>query len=577
MKMTGWFKNILYPQCSGCNDAWFCSAACQQQNWSHHKGICRQHKTDIKNGSKLLKTKFDIYRRSSRPLDMPYYFGNSLPVDMLKLKGNEWNGCSDQSGALCQSYSILSIGCGNIRNVAYTITSLPEKFSGKLSVTLNDLDPFVLARNVLFLYLMITYSTLNDISLTLTTLWYSLHLTEMQYRLIIDSLRSIIDCDSESLESATSGVVCVNESDLSILRQVWQKWIDIKCEKADPDSINLREQREKMFADDQISAEGIQVYKQQIPKKYHQSVDDWIQNGVFVPNGFDRSKLTYDNPTLTGRKIGKSPWHIGEALNGDCKRPADFTFVYCIPTDLWPFGAWDILKVNDLETSSKSLIDIFHQYVVSQIQTTIQYLSSGRMAISIVNCDCLKLGERFRSNHTKAAKTYDRIFTSNVADYVGTATLLRAIKPLLNLENKHAVIVTQYWNWYGLFPETLVDSELAVKDGTNAKCFEAARKDTRQKFTMASAPRFWVQEYFNNTSWFLKYLRADVLACSNDVSSNEKPMQVPSFQEVKNIDGFRMRDFRRELNKVTPFRYRRNVRPVNMLRGMSRMVEWHVQ
>ncbi len=510
---------------------------------------------------------------------MPYYFGNSLPSDMLKLEGNEWNENKEPGSTdpLRQNYSILSVGCGNIRNVIYTVVSLPKKFSGNLSITLNDLDPFVLARNVLFLYLMTACASADGIAFTLTTLWYSLHLTEKQFNFVIDSLKVLVNINSENLASITGGVIHISDIDLLILREVWQKWLVMNCRRDHPDGTKLKQQRAQMFSEDIISAEGIRVYKQQIQKKYHRSVDDWIHNGVFVPAGFDRSTLCHDNPTLTGRKIGKSPWHIGESLRGEYKTPKDFAFVYCIPTDLWPFGAWDFLEIQDFKTStSKSLIDIYFQYIAGCINETILLLSSSRVNICVINCDCVNLKDKLKTDEGKMVLSFDRIFTSNVADYIGTRTLLKAMEPLLNPANKHSVIVTQYWNWYGLFPESLVDHDTHVTDGTNAKCLESAQKDTKQAFSATNASRFWVQEYFNSNKWFLMYLRADLLACTTDDRSNSKARKTPSFQEVKNVGNLRMRDFRHGLNKVVPFRYRRNIRPVNMLRGMSRMIEWYI-
>ena len=531
----------------------------------------------------MLRQKFQAYVLSSRPLDMPYYFGNSLPVDLLNLQENEWNNESQVSSsddvidALNRPYSILSVGCGNLRNVMYTLSSLPKEFTGKLSITMNDLDPFVLARNVLFLYMMSVYSSTDGIELILTTLWYSLHLTKSDYNLLISCLHALIDIDGEQLKCPTFGVVWVSDEDLDILRQVWQGWSNLACDRADTASIHLKIQRERMFADDSISAEGIQVYKQQIPARFHKSVDDWIENGIFVPDGADRSTLTHDNPTLTGRKMGRSPWHIGEAMSGTCKSPSEYEFVYCVPTDLWPFGAWDFLEVNQTTSSQMSLIDMFHCYIANQVHTTIAHLPTQRLEIDVVSCDCLKLENWLKSTRVSSSKVFDRIFTSNVADYVGTATLLRAMKPLLDTSNKHSVIVTQYWNWYALFPESLVDHVTCIHDGTNAMCYESARKDTRQKFLPTNAPRFWVQEYYNNMKWFLLYLRSDLLACEASSATNGKRRnQAPSLQEVKNVHGLAMRDFRRELNSVAPFRYRRNIRPVNMLRGMSRMLEWYL-
>ena len=124
----------------------------------------------------------------------PYYIGNSLAVDMLILENNECTSGDKESQdarrlALEKDFSILSAGCGNLRNVIHTMVSLPRDFDGKLHITMNDQDPFVQARNVLFLFMMIALADKHGIAGIITTLWYSLHISEDDFQFLKSCLR----------------------------------------------------------------------------------------------------------------------------------------------------------------------------------------------------------------------------------------------------------------------------------------------------------------------------------------------------------------------------------------------------
>ena len=108
----------------------------------------------------------------------PYYIGNYIAIDMMNLSNNECSTPtdSDSHSALKDNFSILSLSCGNLRHFIHTIVSLPSGFQGKVHTTLNDGDPFVQARNILFLFMMIVFAEKEDISGIITTIWYSLHI-----------------------------------------------------------------------------------------------------------------------------------------------------------------------------------------------------------------------------------------------------------------------------------------------------------------------------------------------------------------------------------------------------------------
>ena len=193
-------------------------------------------------------------------LDTPYYLGNALAVDFLRMQTNEMLDATDTSEALQRDYSILSAGCGNLRNLIYTITSLPDEFMGSLRVTLNDIDPFVQARNVLFLFMM--QQDDPDVASKITTIWYSLHLPDDVYKILMESLTKLCTIDEHTLKESTYGMVEVSSDALDILRQVWQGWMVIGHQKPSWRVMSLSQQRTQMIKDDPDSAVGLETFKE---------------------------------------------------------------------------------------------------------------------------------------------------------------------------------------------------------------------------------------------------------------------------------------------------------------------------
>ena len=562
-------------ECSSCNSVWYCGKVCQQQDWKTHKITCREFVRDIRNASD--ERRYYLHHRSSScALLVPYYIGNAIAIDMLNLQANECEESPDQASpneALKSKYKVLSAGCGNLRNLLHTVSSLPTQFEGKLDFHLNDFDPFIQARNIMFLFMMIAYADQADIAATLTTIWYSLHLSQEHYQLLIQSLNTLITLTAETLAEATGGFVTVDEEYIPRLKDVWRGWLDLQCLRSHPNSINLQKQRQDVFASDFASYQGVEYFKIEIPEKYAKSVDDWFQNGIFLPSDASRKKLDYDNPTLTGYNFKDLSYSTSVNPGDILQSPRLQTFVYCIAADLIPFGEWDQLLAEKYKPS-KSLITMYHAYVTAKITETVQVLKSGKITISLTICNCLELSSKL----AESSSTFDRIFTSNIVDYVGTRQLLRCMKSLLGTTNGYATLVLQYWNWKKHFPKATIDGDYTrFMDGTHSFCQQAAAKDVRHRnhHALASSRNF-LQEYFNYTPFFVSFMRAEMMACEEENSAaNKAKTKVVSFQQILLTEGLQMRNFRRGLNRVAPFAYRRNARPVNSLPGIERMVEWH--
>ncbi len=49
---------------------------------------------------------------------------------------------------------ILSLACGDLRNVVRTINGLPENYSGTIKIVLNDMNPMAVCRNLIILSIL---------------------------------------------------------------------------------------------------------------------------------------------------------------------------------------------------------------------------------------------------------------------------------------------------------------------------------------------------------------------------------------------------------------------------------------
>ena len=91
----------------------------------------------------------NIRKDSLVPITMKtvYFIGNYPAYDMLNLKRNE--GITHD-----KPFDLLFCAVGDLRNVFMTLKELPEHGTQAVSIWLNDNDSQILARNLLFLFLL---------------------------------------------------------------------------------------------------------------------------------------------------------------------------------------------------------------------------------------------------------------------------------------------------------------------------------------------------------------------------------------------------------------------------------------
>ncbi|XP_033635461.1 uncharacterized protein LOC117296567 isoform X2 [Asterias rubens] len=568
-------KKGTMKECAGCNIAWYCNRECQSSDWVNHKAFCIKAKEDIKSTAAQIGL-LNFRMQKDRQGGSPYYLGNTIAKDFLQLDNNEWSDGSIKKTDLNRDYHILSAGCGDLRNTVLTAASLPARYQGSLYITLNDFDPFVMARNVLFLFMLVRFADTEGIESSLTTIWYSVHITKKEYDLIKTSLDELIQMTPQSLTEVTQGLVKVQGEDLADMSQVWDKWRSLECQRKIQPSINLRKQRKTVFEKfKQQHGEGVKYcytnYLQSSDVK--KQTEEWFDHGLFLLTERKQGTMSFDNPTLTGRGASAAPGYetLVRDWNAPKASPKDFAFEYCIRPDSHPFKVWDCLRVRESETRPyPTHMVMYHNYITNLIQKVKHLIQQRRLYIQVSLANSMD----FPSIHKSLKMSnYDRIFTSNIADYIGFKKLLQIFKPLPQLRNGSAVLVTETINWIEFLPQAV------CKPGTKefSQCFVGYCQDTgrdvanlKRKFDIG--PQVYL-EYFDNAPYFIAYLRAQIMAGGVGV----QPLtNVPSFGEVMKYNGLEMRDFHKKLNNLVSFQYRSNNRDMTLISATNRAVEWYI-
>ena len=167
------------------------------------------------------------------------------------------------------------------------------------------------------------------------------------------------------------------------------------------------------------SQKGIKLYLDQIRKEHQESASDWFENGILLSKA-SRKELTRENVTLTGLPVASFN-------QSDCPQPA-----------VIPFVSWDYKDVKQ-HFHCASLLKMYSQYVGHLLETCVASLSTAQVTFHFLLCNCMEMVPFLPPD-----RKYDRVTTSNIADYEPLPSILDMCKPLLNTANNSAVIITEF-------------------------------------------------------------------------------------------------------------------------------------
>ncbi len=383
----------------------------------------------------------------------------------------------------------------------------------------------------------------------MTQIWYSLRLSEENYKLVMRTLQELIH--APSLEELTKGTMKIEQDHLHKLVQVWRTWLDLSSRKGNW----ITEARRVRFASYPGSKEGIDFYLEQIPKEHKKSVSDWFANGILLPKGSaSRKQLPRENVTLTGSPAAFN--HIG----------VPYPFNYILDPSVIPFSSWDYKEVRQ-HIHCASLLTMYSQYVGHVLETSAMKLASGQVKFHFLLCNCMEMAP-FLPSHRK----YDRVTTSNIADYVPLTSILDMYKPVLNTVNPSAVIITEFINW---FQHTNLNQKQLLHFKQMSQSFrQKVLEDTQNPYIAHSNGKVAFLDYQDFSKELIQFLRAALLVPDHEIPDQRN--RPHTWRSVADYNGLIARDFLRCQNRVFPAKWMLNCRRVTMMSGFERAVEWRL-
>ncbi|KPM40905.1 T-complex protein 1 subunit zeta [Neonectria ditissima] len=367
-----------------------------------------------------------------------------------------------------QNAAVLSLGCGDLRNLLYTAyleTGLPQR---KLDVTCCDVDERIIARNVVLLSFILD----GEESPSTETLWdtyYHMFVDSAAASAILAQATKLLSI-SETLEDWDTGVYgqairfCDSDT-LADVRRIW-KLIKSAAEKAPKESYlqevqkNVqpsRDYRDRIFGKAGINSTGMRSAaplslqsQSEIPNAYAQY---WKEGTVTPSQGGSRTP----NPLLTGLLSEENILHYG----------SDPVMGYHLATAYAPLADSSPLKPQEgvegfkaaaaAKTQFSEWISAFKvvfgkrlvvRYVVADALTfchSLQSSTGANLYKRLWDSKPLKLDQKVYGQNGAGSTTFDAIDTSNLSDHIGAINVLLAAGPLLNDKP-----------WASLFTELLI-------------------------------------------------------------------------------------------------------------------------
>ncbi|XP_074652566.1 uncharacterized protein LOC141906963 isoform X2 [Tubulanus polymorphus] len=452
------FCQVVKPTwlCSRCLNVSYCSRDCQRKHWPSHKQECNKFNADMRHDFRasvqISRAGMIIDALSFISADLPWYWGNQTAVDWLQLANKE--------GADYEcDISVLSVGCGNLGSVLLTTANIPDAFRNKVNFVLADVCPHIMARNVLFHYMIMTEAkTHQECSKESgTKCSKDTFTTDEACRLmsqIMYSLRLSLDARNYLVSALDMLIVQEENSDVlggkfESLKQIWRKWKDLAFDGRAVGA--MKSSRKEMMSKDEVRV-GMDVYLASIPKRHVNSCKKWFEDGLFARtrDTDEREMMKFPNSTLTMI----NPWRDESEENALLIRSLLIRYprpnyrdemLYAITDDSVPPVWWKYDAVRQ-HRDSNDIVDMFDAYFRHVLRRAIE--NYRRIDVKFVVDDY-----RYIDRYVPQDRKFDRIATSNLADYNnGLYELVDDMAPRLNAENKHAVLMTSLMNWTGRRP-----------------------------------------------------------------------------------------------------------------------------
>ncbi|KDQ29743.1 hypothetical protein PLEOSDRAFT_1040377 [Pleurotus ostreatus PC15] len=399
---------------------------------------------------------------SSHPTYLPtkayfYATGNTPAVDLLDSIPPEDDG------------RVLILGCGDPRNILHSVYTRGDPGDRRLDVTCCDIEPGVIARNVLLLTL-ITELDLSSAN-TLPQIWalfYHLYLDKITLDLVVSQSQKLAEASSDlatwSSSPYASFIKLCSAHTCSELNRCWTKYVEMGTRPASEQlsararfAKEMKQERQYDEVDTSIRTSGPWFVDMMLVGNKH--FRNYWDTGV-TSISTSSEKATYVNPTFGFTSVGGERFlvHYGS------DPILDFHLAPVLaPIEGGKSVLKDDLKVSDLDTCALDELRGWCASFKRAVRTprvTVRYFVGDALAfcyalqaknegidrrtapfIHSLTSQTITLNTDDYGDAGPAPTRFNVLESSNLADHTGLLNLLPAAIPLLE-ESPSSVLIT---------------------------------------------------------------------------------------------------------------------------------------
>ncbi|THH20183.1 hypothetical protein EW146_g1126 [Bondarzewia mesenterica] len=366
--------------------------------------------------------------------------------------------------------NILLLGCGDPTNVLYTIFSEPQSMGRSLDLTCCDMDPAVLARNVLLFTMVVDK---HPYSTTIWNIFFHIYLDEHSYSVLIEQCRKLIEL-SGSLQRWNASLygpflkMCTDYT-LTELRRHWQLYVDMQnlsgarmktIQDAFSQQSKALSQKDATISTSARSAGPLFLSATQISADHFRKY--WA-TGTTFSDPKQVTAATTLNPTFVYSLAGEGcsvhygtdpliPFHSA-ALFGNAKGSVSVTDL--VKAAKKEFSDWCSAFLNFITpTVTNCLIVRFFLGEATAVCRALYALATtGTLNLGLPvaqwKTQLIQLSRDEYVSATRAPATFNVVDTSNLDDHIGLLNVLISAVPLLSRSSRSSVLYTESLLFHG--------------------------------------------------------------------------------------------------------------------------------
>ncbi|KAI0804923.1 hypothetical protein GGR55DRAFT_690875 [Xylaria sp. FL0064] len=526
--------------CKSCLMVAYCNKRCQEAHWPTHRKDCQ---SPIMRGT--WKPRWAAENRRPTFLRgaiwdhvlfgvVKYHWGNVPAFDVIQLGQNE------------------GVGFQNPMNLLFAVV--------------NDYEIDIVARNLIFLLVMLIEEDPNKATESMLHIWYSALVTESCYNLL-QKLKPLVEnvCNKiaekpyQTLWGETWNFGG-NSLRLILTREAWTKlpsYLDVRAGMTKETAQAIRQA--VMNAPSRVDYVDRAIMLR--PPTMGLGVVKYRSDGILVPFGQDREAFAIPNPTFFG---SSNQWPMMDSAD---------------PTSGWSIKTFLATKAGP---AKKDTYGQLHYYLKHLFVHFHHHLRTKPVSFELHHVDAKVL------NKTLAGRKFDRIEVSNICDseYLGIATTLETFGPLLRgrSANPHATLITAFLNSvHEIQMEDLKDRPIAALNDVMLN-IKTAWKYIESDFTAPTGTRAEKEERMLN--YYIKTTCAGKLVSDMDKYFN-RYMNQYRFARAASYAGVEMKE-KHTIIPHWPLRFNGSLYPTQKDKedfklllgtghvGHERYVEWKV-